>query len=313
MTTGEIRAEKKASAPSRRLHLAGNALRWKGATPWMLLAPALALIIVFTLGPTLVTLLASLSHISLIEKTWTFIGLENYREAINSEEVWQAARNTLIFSVLTIGPSVAIGLGLALLVDSFSRGRAVLRTLLFLPMTANLVAMSIVFSWIFAYRGGFANSLLAVFGVGPLNFLADASTALPTVAALEVWRASSFNMVIYLAGLTTIPLVVHEAAAVDGLRGWAKFRRVLWPLLGPSTVFVTVITVIGAFQVFDSISIMTDGGPLGATETVLYLVYRLGFRIFRFGYASALAFLLLAVTVLLGLARARVLARTELR
>jgi multiple sugar transport system permease protein len=259
----------------------------------------------FTYGPALLAFVASLFDVSITSDRWDFVGLGNYQQAISDPDVVSAAANTVWYSLMTVLPSIGLGLGLAVAVDGLGRGRGLARTLLFLPMTANLVAMSIVFSWIFAYQGGFANGLLGIVGIGPLNFLGDSSTALPTVAALGLWRATSFNLIVYVAGLTTIPEAIHQAAAVDGVRGWAKLRKVLWPLLAPSTVFVSVITFIQAIQVFDTVAVMTGGGPLGATETLLFLVWRLGFQIFRLGYASAIAFLMLVVIVCLGLVRSR--------
>lgn len=276
---------------------------------WPYVLPAMAFVVIFTYVPTILALVASTFNISITSDSWAFIGLDNYRTAIQDPQVHNAAWNTLWYCLMTVVPSIVLGLGLALAVDGLSRGRTLARTVLFLPMTANLVAMSIVFSWIFAYRGGFANGVLALVGIGPLNFLGDSSFALPTVAALGLWRATAFNMVIYAAGLTTIPEAIHHAAAVDGVRGLAKVRKVLWPLLKPSTVFVVVITVIQAIQVFDSIAVMTEGGPLGATTTLLFQVWRLGFQVFRLGYASAIAFIMLIVIVAIGLLRSRQIIR----
>jgi multiple sugar transport system permease protein len=288
--------------------------RQRNERVWPYLAPALIVLLVFTYGPAFLALVASLFDVSITSDRWEFVGLGNYRTAISDPDVASAAVNTLWYSLMTALPSIALGLGLALAVDGLGRGRGLARTLLFLPMTANLVAMSIVFSWIFAYQGGFANALLALVGIGPLNFLGDSSTALPTVAALGLWRATSFNLVVYAAGLTTIPNAIHQACAVDGVRGWAKLRKVLWPLLAPSTVFVSVITFVQAIQVFDTVAVMTGGGPLGATETLLFLVWRLGFQVFRLGYASAIAFLMLVAIVILGLARSRfVIGRRAMR
>lgn len=291
-------------------HPDGRGGRWT-RHPWLYLAPAMAALTLFTFTPTVLALLSSLFDISITGARWDFVGLSNYVTATRDPAVVGAAINTLVYAALTVIPSIVLGLGLALLVEGLGRVKGIARTALFLPMTANLVAMSIVFSWIFSFRGGFANTVLGLIGVGPVNFLGDAGTALPTVASIGVWRSAAFNMVIYSAGLTTVPSVIHQACAVDGVRGWTKLRRVLWPLLRHSTIFVTVITFIQSIQVFDSIAVMTQGGPLGATETLLFLVWRLGFQVFRLGYASAIAFLMLVVVVLVGLARARSLAAAE--
>lgn len=276
---------------------------------WLYLAPALIVLCAFTYLPVALALLASFFDISITSETWSFIGIGNYQRAVSDPSVQNAALNTVWYCLLTVIPSITFGLLLAVAIDGMRRVRVLTRTLLFLPMTANLVAMSIVFSWIFAYRGGFANTVLALVGVGPLNFLGDSSTALPTVAAVGAWRATSLNMVVYAASLTTVPQTIHDAAAADGVRGWTKLRKVLWPMLRPATVFVTIITFVQAIQVFDAVAVMTEGGPLGATESLLFLVWELGFQVFRLGYASAIAFVMLVAIILLGLARAKSLTR----
>ncbi len=279
--------------------------------PWIFLAPSLALLLIFVALPVGLAFVASFFQIPLTGLQWNFVGLSNYAEAITDREFHQALVNTVLYSLMTIVPSILLGLALAILVDSYVRGRGLLRTLLFLPVTANLVAMAIVFQWIFGVRGGFVNEALALAGAGPVNFLGSGATALPVLALVGIWRYSAYNMVIYLAGLTAIPRAIHEAAAVDGVRGLAKVRRVLWPLLGPSTIFVTVITFIQAVQVFETVSVMTGGGPLGRTQTLLFAIWQNGFSFFRLGYAAALSFFLLIITVLAGLLRRRGITSTE--
>lgn len=282
--------------------------RWQivdRATPWLLLFPALAILTVFVLIPVVLSFVASLFEIPLTGLEWRFVGLDNYREAFGDEEIRRSLLNTFLYGLMTIVPSIALGLALALLVDSFTRGRTILRTLLFLPVTSSLVAMAIVFQWIFGVRGGFINALLDLAGLRPINFLGNASTALPVVAAVGIWRYAAYNMVIYLAGLTAIPTSIREAVELDGIHGFARIRHIIWPLLAPSTVFVTVITVIQSIQVFETVSVMTAGGPLGATETLLFSIWREGFAFFRLGYAAALSSMLLLLVVIAGLLRRR--------
>jgi multiple sugar transport system permease protein len=282
-----------------------------GSSAWLFLLPALTLLVIFVGLPVLLSLVASLHEIPLTGLDWEFVGLDNYQEAFHDPEILRALLNTVLYGALTIVPSILLGFGLALLVDSYSRGRTLLRTLLFLPVTANLVAMAIVFQWIFGVRGGFVNEILALAGLGPVNFLGSGRTALAVLAVVGIWRYSAYNMVIYLAGLTAIPRSIHEAAKVDGIRGFAKIRRILWPLLTPSTVFVSVITFIQSIQVFETVSVMTGGGPLGSTETLLFSIWEQGFAFFRLGYAAALSFFLLVVTVFAGWLRRRGIAATE--
>jgi multiple sugar transport system permease protein len=274
-----------------------------------MIAPAVTVLLLFTYLPALLSFVASLFDVPLSGQGWSFVGLDNYEDVLGDPDVRQAVRNTVLYAVLTIVPSLAVGLGLALLVTRLGRTSTLVSTILFLPLTANLVAMAVVFRWIFALRGGFANELLSFVGVEPVNFLADERAALPTVAAVGVWRAASFSMVLFMAGLTSIPTAVHEAAAVDGLRGIRKLRLVILPMLRPTIVLATVLTTLQAVQVFDSVLVMTDGGPQGATETILTITWRIGFGYFELGRSSALSFLLLVFLLALGYGRRRALLR----
>lgn len=273
-------------------------------TTAVLLAPAMILIGLFVVLPGVLALVGAFFDIELGRGvSWTFVGFDNFRAIAADEAVRQSLVNTLIYCAITIIPSIVLGLGLAMLAQSLSRGRKLVTTMLFLPFTANLVAMAVVFRWIFALDGGFANQALGVLGIGPVNYLGDERYALATVAAVGVWRGAALAMVLFLSGLTSIPTSVHEAAAADGVRGLAKLRLVTLPLLKPVMVFIVVLTVLGSVQVFDTINVMTSGGPFGATETVLTMTWRLGFTYFELGKAAALSVVLLTVLITIGLAR----------
>ncbi|MEU5695853.1 sugar ABC transporter permease [Actinosynnema sp. NPDC020468] len=277
-----------------------------GRAALALTTPAMALIGLFVLLPGVLAVVGSLFRIDLGKGTrWTWVGLANFADLVADPDVARALLNTVLYCALTIVPSVVIGLALALLAESARRGKGLLRTLLFLPFTANLVAMAVVFRWIFELRGGFANQALAVLGVGPVNYLGDERYALVTVAAVGVWRGAALAMVLFASGLASIPSAVHEAAAADGVTGLAKVRLVTVPLLKPIVLFATVMTTLQAVQVFDTINVMTGGGPLGATETALTMTWRLGFTYFELGKAAALSVLLLAVLITVGVLRRR--------
>jgi multiple sugar transport system permease protein len=274
----------------------------------LLLAPALVLLALFTYLPAVLSLVASLFDVPLSGHGWHWVGIGNYESVVDDHEVRRALVNTLVYCLFAIVPSIVVGLGLALLANAVSRGKAAVSTILFLPLTANLVAMAVVFKWLFAFRGGFANQVFGLVGFGPVNFLGDGHWALPTVAAVGVWRAASFCMVLFLAGLTAIPTAIDEAAATDGLRGWAKLRHVTLPMLRPTLVLATVVATLQAVQVFDTIQVMTQGGPLGQTETLLTITWQIGFEYFKVGKAAALSFLLLVFLLIVGwLRRAAVL------
>lgn len=288
-----------------RTTAASRSRRSQSRSAALMVAPALFLLFLFTYLPAILSAGASLFDVPLSGSGWTLVGADNYADAIGDSDTRQAVRNTLVYSVLTIVPSLVIGFGLALLASGVARRHTALSTVLFLPLTANLVAMAVVFRFVFAFRGGLANELGGFVGLEPINFLGDSTYAMPTVAAVGVWRSASFTMVLFLGGLTSIPSSVHEAAAMDGVRGLAKVRNVILPMLRPTIILATVLAVLQAVQVFDTIEVMTGGGPLGATETILTFTWRVGFERFDLGRASALSFLLLVVLLAIGWARKR--------
>lgn len=294
----------RAAAPARAKN---RSLRGDRFMPAVLLAPAGIALALFVLVPTVLSLVASFFSVPLAGGAWQFVGLANFERIATDPTVQRSIVNTLVYSALTIVPSLVIGLSLALMAESVSRGRPFVRTALFLPMTANLVAMAVVFRWLFAYQGGFVNQLLGFVGAAPVNWLGDADTSLLTVALVGVWRSASFSMMIFIAGLATIPTTIDEATRSEGIRGLPKLLRVTLPMMQPTVVFATVVAVLGSVQVFDTINVMTQGGPLNSTETVLTQSYTLGFSYYDLGAASALSFLLLVVLIAVGVFQRRFL------
>lgn len=287
-----VRARRRERRSGRRLgHLA----------PGALIGPTLVFLGAFVLFPAVLALVSSLFRIRLgSQNQAVWVGVGNYQRIFTDPTVLQAMTNTVLYCAMTIVPSIVLGLGLALLTNSLRRGRALVEALLFLPFTANLVAMAVVFQYVFTLRGGFLNQLTAMVGLAPLNYLGDVHLALPTIAAIGVWRATSLAMLLYLAGLTTIPTAVGEAAVVDGVVGWRRLCWVTLPLLRPVTLFVLVLTTLQSVQVFDTINVLTQGGPLNATQTVLTETWQLGFINYDLGEAAALSAVLLFILITLG-------------
>lgn len=282
--------------------------RRSNLVPILFLIPAGIGIGTFVIVPAFLSLVASFFSVPLTGGAWTFVGLQNYERVLTDFAVLQSIGNTLIYALITIVPSLAIGLCLALLANSVVKGRAFVRTALFLPMTANLVAMAVVFRWMFAFQGGFVNQMLGFAGFGAVNWLGDTNTSLVTLALVGVWRSASFSMMIFFAGLATVPGTIHEATRAEGIRGWTKLTRITLPIMKPTVVFASVVAVLGSVQVFDTINVMTQGGPQGSSETILTMTWKLGFGYFDLGAASALSFLLLSALVGIGLIQRRVLA-----
>ena len=271
------------------------------ATPYLLLLPAMLALVLFFYGPALLSFVGSFFIIPLARGSWKFAGINNYLAIVSDPLVIQAAANTLVYSVATIVPSMVFGLLLALLVERMGRRGWLVKTALILPMAANLVEMSVVFKYMFAFQGGLLNQLLGIVGVIPVNWLDETGTSLFSVILVGIWRATSLCVLLFMAGLTTIPGAIHEATAVEGIRGFAKLRTVTLPMLKPTLLFVTVLSITGAVQVFEIVDVMTEGGPLGSSETVLTITQKVGFEYFQVGKASAMSFILIAVLMLIGL------------
>lgn len=301
-TTGERVQTEVAAASGQQPAPGTSRTRTRGRlTPYLLVLPALLAMMLFVYGPALLSFIGSFFVIPLSKGPWKFAGLNNYLAVLSDPLVQQAAWNTLVYAVATIIPSIVLGLLLALLMERLGRGGWLAKTALILPMTANMVAMAVVFKWIFALQGGLANQALAVVGLAPVNWLGEAETSLATVILVGLWRATSLCTLMFMAGLTTIPGSIHEAAAVEGIRGFAKLRTVTLPMLKPTVVFVAVLSITGAAQVFEIVNVMTDGGPLGSSETAMTATHRVGFEYFRVGEASAMSFTLIAILLAVGI------------
>jgi multiple sugar transport system permease protein len=268
----------------------------------VLLFPALLGLSVFVLGPALVSAFAAGTDKTLTGPSFHWVGTANVREAFGDPDFGKSVVNTLEYCALTVIPAVVVGLALALATQQVVRGRGLLRLALFLPVSANLVAIALVFAYMFdPSPQGLANSVVGWFGVDPQNWLGDTSTALPVVALVGGWRLTSLVFVVYLAGLTAIPGSVYEAADVDGVRGFARLRHVTLPLLAPTTIFLAVFTTILTLQTFETVAVLTKGGPFGSSATVIYYIFQVGFTpSFRIGYASALALLLILAIMMIG-------------
>jgi multiple sugar transport system permease protein len=272
---------------------------WRAAA---LLLPGFVGIAVFVIGPALVSAFVAGTDKALTGPRLHWVGTANARTAFDDPDLGNAVVNTLVYCLLTVTPAVVLGLALALAVERATRGRSLLRFALFLPVSANIVAMAVVFSYIFdPSPDGLANTIVGAFGVAPVDWLGDTSTALPVVALVGGWRLTSLVFIVYLAGLTAIPRSVYEAADVDGIRGLARLRHITLPLLAPTTVFLGVFVTILTVQTFETVAVLTKGGPLNSSTTIIYYMYQVGFTgSFRIGYASMIALLLLAATVALG-------------
>lgn len=220
-----------------------------------------------------------------------FIGLSNYIEIVNDPTFWQAVKNTVIFVVGTIPVTTAIAIVLAVFLNQKIKFRSFFRASYFVPVMTSVVVISTIFTYIYSPYG-LLNSLLSLFGIPGQNWLLNANFALPAIMAMMVWASFGYYTVLFLAGLQNIPEEIYESAAIDGANTVQKFFRITLPLLRPMLIFALVINTIRSFQIFSQIFVMTQGGPLGSTRTIVYYLYNMGFQKFRMGYASGIAYLL---------------------
>jgi multiple sugar transport system permease protein len=281
----------------------------------LFLIPALGLIAVFFVLPMLGGLALSFTDFDIYAvgnpKLIRFVGLHNYVSALHSHDFWRALKNTLYFVVVGGPLSVIVSLVSALLLNARAvRLRSFFRTVYFAPVVTTLVAVAVVWRYLYHPHYGFVNQLLGAFGVSPIDWLGNPTWSMPAIVLLSVWKNFGYNMLIFLAGLQTIPDELYEAAAIDGAGAWAKFWHVTFPGLAPTFLFVGVTTMINQFQLFAEPYVMTQGGPLGATRSIVLLMYEEGFRWWRMGMGAAIAFILLIITLAGALVQLRLQRRT---
>ncbi len=267
---------------------------------WAFVAPALFVIGAFYLLPIVAALVLSITDFDIYAlasmRNLRLVGLANYVQILQMPLFWQSLVNTLYFVIVGVPLSIAASLGAALLLNSrLARCTAFFRTALFAPVVTTLVAVAIVWRYLFQTRYGMVNYALGHIGITPVDWLGDPHWAMPTIILLAVWKNFGYNMVIFLASLQTIPEELYEAARIDGASSFQQTLHVTLPLLGPTLVLVSIITIAGYFQLFAEPYVMTQGGPLHSTVSVLYFMYEEGFKWWNFGTASAAALLLFAL------------------
>jgi multiple sugar transport system permease protein len=269
-----------------------------GIAAWVFLAPALLLLGIFVLYPIAYLCVLSFTSSSFTRAGIHWVGLRNYWRLLISPDFWQVLGNTAYFTIATVLPSLAIPLGLAVLLDKALALRDLLRAAYFIPSITSLVAVGLGFRWLFQTDGP-VNQGLATLGLTAIPWLQDTFWAMPVLILLSIWKQIGFNMVVFLAGLQTIPVSRYEAAELDGANGWQKFWNITLPGLHPTLVFVAVTTAIFTLRSFEQVYVITGGGPLNSTNLLVYYIYDQAFAQFDFGYAAAAATILLGVAIAL--------------
>jgi len=257
------------------------------------LAPSLIGFLAFTLLPVVTSLGLSFVKWNLIRPP-EFAGVDNYVRALRDPMFWRVLKNTAVYALGTVPSAMVLSLALALALNQKIRGVTLFRGLYYLPVVAPMVAVTMVWRWLYNANFGVINYVLSLVGLPAVPWLTSTRWALPSVIIMSVWKSLGSGMVIYLAGLQGIPQHLYDAAAVDGANAWQRFRHITLPMLATTTFFVMVTSVISSFQVFGQIFVLTRGGPANASSTMVYYIYQNGFQSFRMGYASALSWLLFA-------------------
>jgi len=270
------------------------------AAAWILAGPALLVIAVFFALPVAAGLALSLTDFDIYAladlSTLRFVGLRNYAQLLQTPLFWQALANTLYFVVVGVPASIGLSLAAALLLDSrFARWQPFFRTALFAPVVTTVVAVAVIWRYLLHTRYGLINQGLEAIGLAPVDWLGDPHWSMPAIIAFAAWKNFGYNMIILFAALQAVPRDLYEAARMDGAGAVRRFTDVTFPLLVPTLVLVGILTVSGYFQLFAEPYVMTQGGPLRSTYSMLYLMYEEGFRWWNLGNTSAVAFLLFLV------------------
>jgi multiple sugar transport system permease protein len=278
--------------PKRR----GSAGRSRILVPLAFLAPSVTILAIFVVWPMIDALLTSFTN-SMVFGVSQWIGLDNYTKMIADEAFLNALGNTVYYTAVTTPVSIALALGAALLLNQQIPARGFFRAVIFLPFVVSLSIISIAWAFLLDPDVGLVTGWLSAIGIDTGNGVRDPTWAMPAVILVGVWRNVGFFMVMYLAGLQSIPRELYEAAVVDGTSAMQRFRYVTWPMLANTTMFVFIIAAIFSFQAFDQIYVMTNGGPFFVTETLVMLIYRIGFQQFQMGYASAISWALVMIVL----------------
>jgi multiple sugar transport system permease protein len=269
---------------------------------WAFIAPALSVIALFFVVPVAAALALSLTDFDLYAladwRNLRFAGLDNYAHVLTMPLFWRALGNTSYFVVVGVPLSIVVSLACAVLLQSkLARFKPVMRTALFAPVVTTLVAVALIWRYLFHVRYGWVNHVLAQVGVGPIDWLGDPDWSMPTIILFAVWKNFGGNMIIFIAALQAIPEDLYEAARLDAAGPWSQFRHITLPSIAPTLLLVSILTIAGYFQLFAEPYVMTRGGPLQSTVSLLYLMYEEGFRWWNLGIASAVAFVLFVIIV----------------
>jgi multiple sugar transport system permease protein len=293
-------------SPAPRRPSARRVISSEHFTGWAFVTPGVVIILLFGAVPIIWSAVMSFQRNNLLSPNTPFVGTANYRKMIHDPVVAQAIGHTLIYTVLFVPGTMVVGLFLAVAMNRQIRFISFYRTAAYATMAISTISEAIVFIWLFDPSYGVVNYFLGAFGIPQQQFINSPSEALYVIVIMTIWGWTGFSVVIYLAALQGVPQHLTEAAAIDGASPWQSFRRVTLPLLSPASLFLAVWLTINALQLFDEVYLSTQGGPLNATTVLVYYLYKQAFLEFNFGYASAIAYFLFLVIIVVTVIQFRV-------
>lgn len=295
VTTNRYRSQKTLKAAGIGSSLAATQRK----VAWLLVTPATFLMFLLLLGPIFVVVILSFTDWQFGMDGFNFIGFANYTHLLEEGVFRRSFINTCIYTVVAVPCSIFLGLGVAILIEAGTSLNRFYRAAYFLPVMSCTVAMAVTWEFVLHPELGIASVVLPWFGLEGVELLQDERTVLLTLCGIGIWQNLGFNMVLFMAGLAGIPQELYEAGELDGIGSpWQKFSTITWPLLSPVTLFVTIMSMVRSFQVFDSVKVLTDGGPNNASEVLLYTMYMEAFEFFRTGYASAITVVFLVCVLI---------------
>lgn len=280
-----------------------------GLSALLFLSPTLVIFLAFIIFPVFFSFYLSFHQWNMFSPDKTFVGLANYARMLKDPEFFLVLKNTLIYTVGTVPLNLIFSLLVAYILNQQIRGRKFLRAAFFAPVIISPVAAAVIWRWLLDANFGVVNQVVSWFGVDAVNWLNESTTAMIALIVIGVWKTFGINMVLFLAGLQGIPQTYYEAAEIDGAGRFQKFWRITLPLLSHTTFFILIMSMITSFQVFDLVYVLTQGGPLGATKVLVFYLYENAFRFFEMGYASAVAYFMFALLIVLTLFQIRFMRR----
>ncbi len=279
------------------------------AKPYLVIAPALIVLVVFWVYPIFNMAYLSLFKWDLISPKMTFVGLDNFRNLFLDPNFWQTFANTIIYTVFVVGLGVGLGLLIAIYLQEHTKTNGFLQAVVFSPYVVSLASVALLWLWIMNKDFGLLNSILSVFGISAIDWLGDSNFALASLIGISVWKSVGYDSLILVSALQGIPKHLYEAARLDRASGWATFTKITFPMISPTLFFLVIVDVIASLKVFETIQIMTAGGPQNATNTLVYSLYQYGFQFNKVGTAAAIGMVLLLLIAVFSVIYFKLLAK----